>query len=110
MTKAGILSILAMECPLENDAKFNNWYNEVHIPMLFKYKGIKKMTRYQLIGDSKEVSKYLAIYEFEDKKALDDLSKSPEWKAAMEEWKETWKDERLIKWVANYEHIKTWEK
>jgi uncharacterized protein (DUF1330 family) len=110
MTEARIISILANQCPLKDEAKLNKWYNEVHIPMLFKYKGIKKMTRYQLIGESKELTKYLAIYEFEDKKALEGLFKSPEWKAAAEEWKETWKDENIIKWVTNYEQIETWEK
>jgi quinol monooxygenase YgiN len=111
MAKARILNIVATDCPPENDAKFNKWYNEVHIPMLFKYKGMKRVTRYQRAGDNKEQVKYLALYEFESKKALDDYRGSPEFTAAIAEMQETWKGGGFdIKWATDYEPIKTWER
>ena len=109
--KSRILNIVSTECAPEDDAKFNKWYNEVHIPMLFKYKGIKKVTRYRMMDEKDKKPKYLAIYEYDNKEALNALPQSPEFKAAIEEMQETWKDKMFdIKWVADYEPIKTWER
>lgn len=111
MAKGMILNIVATECSAENDARFNKWYNEVHVPMLLKFKDLKKVGRYQLMGESKEQARYLAIYGFETKEALDAFPKSPEFAAAMEEMQGSWKDgETTIKWIATYEPIQTWER
>ena len=40
MAKARYLNIVGTECVAKDEAKFNKWYNEVHIPMLLKYKGL----------------------------------------------------------------------
>ncbi len=109
MAKARILNIVGTECP-KDEAKFNKWYNEVHIPLLFKYKGLKKVTRYQLMGEGRGGAKYLAIYEYDDKTAMDAFPQSPEFKTAIDEMNGTWKDNMFeLKWAANYEPIKTWE-
>ena len=44
MTASRIVNIVGTDCP-QNEAKLDKWYNEVHVPMLFKYKGMKKVTR-----------------------------------------------------------------
>jgi antibiotic biosynthesis monooxygenase (ABM) superfamily enzyme len=111
MGKDTILNIVAIECPAEEEERFNKWYNEVHIPMLLPYKGLKKAGRYRLTGESKDQAKYLTIYEYETMEALQGFSTSPELAAAMEEMQGSWKDGVLtIKWMASYEPIKTWEK
>ncbi|MBA7680594.1 hypothetical protein ES703_88915 [subsurface metagenome] len=111
MAKGMILNIVATECSAENEARFNKWYNEVHVPMLLKFKDLKKVGRYQLTGESKDQAKYLAIYGFESKEALDAFPKSPEFAAAIEEMQGSWKDgETTIKWIATYEPIQTWER
>jgi uncharacterized protein (TIGR02118 family) len=112
MAKARMLNIVATESPPRNDAKFNKWYNEVHIPLLFKYRGLKKVTRYQLMGNGgSQTAKYLAIYEYDSKDEMDAFPSSPEFKAAIDEMNETWKGQMFeIKWAANYEPIETWEK
>ena len=111
MGSESILNIVATECRPEDEKKFNKWYNEVHIPLLFKYKGIKKVRRYQKIGGTEEITKYLAFYEFESKEDLDALHKSPEFATAIEEMQDTWKGGGFdIKWAAQYEPIKTWER
>jgi heme-degrading monooxygenase HmoA len=111
MANSMVLSIVAAECTPEVEAKFNQWYNEVHIPMIFPYKRLKKATRYQRIGDSQEPSQYLALYEFENAEALADFSKSPEFVAAGEDMRQTWQDGDIdIKWVAQYQPITTWDK
>ena len=111
MGKASILNIVATDCPAENDAKFNKWYNEVHIPLLFKFRGIKRVSRYKLMSENKDTPKYLAFYEYESKEDLEANPRSPEFAAAMQEMQETWKDGGFdIKWAASYEPIKTWER
>lgn len=111
MTDSIILNIVASDCSAELEDKFNRWYNEVHIPMLLRFKGLKKVSRYQLAGEIKDQAKYLAFYEFENEKAVADFTKSPELTAATDEMKETWKDGGLdIKWMAPYRPIKIWEK
>ncbi len=111
MSESRIINIIATGCPAEIEVKFNKWYNEVHIPLLFKYQGMKKVTRYQLAGEGEGQAKYLAVYEYDTKEALDVLSKSQEFAAAMEEMQGTWQGGGFeIKWMANYEPIKTWER
>jgi hypothetical protein len=110
MAKGLILNIVATECSAENETRFDKWYNEVHIPMLLKYKGLKKVGRYRLVGEVEGQAKYLAIYGYETKEAMDGFDKSPEFGAAMEEMQGSWKDgEITIKWMAAYEPIKIWE-
>jgi heme-degrading monooxygenase HmoA len=111
MPDSKVLQIVATECKADIEDKFNQWYNDVHIPMLMKYAGLKKASRYQLAGDSKDHAKYLAFYEYESEKAQADFNTSPEFAAAMEEMQGSWKDGVIdIKWMANYNVIKTWEK
>lgn len=111
MEKGLLLNIVATECPPNIETKFNKWYNEVHIPLLFKYQDLKRVTRYQMVGESQGQAKYLAFYEFENQEALDNFTKSAEFGAAMEEMEGTWKGGGFdIKWMAVYEPIKTWER
>ncbi len=106
-----ILSMVAIVSKPENEAKYNKWYNEVHTPMLFKYKGMKKATRFQRLGPDEQYPKYLSLYEFESMEALAGYPKSPEFAAAMKEMQETWKPGELeAKWRVQYEPIKTWER
>lgn len=110
MAKTRVLNIVATECAAKDDANFNNWYNEVHIPLLMKYKGIKKVTRYRILDEKTKKSRYIAIYEFETKKDLDGLPASPEFKTAIEEMQSTWQGETFkIKWAVSCEPLKAWE-
>ncbi len=110
MAKARVLNIVATECKAKDNAKFNKWYNEVHIPMFLKYKGLKKVTRYKIIDEDSRKRKYIAIYEYDTKEDLDKLNASPEFKAAIEEMQETWKGNMPdIKWAISCEPIKAWE-
>jgi uncharacterized protein (TIGR02118 family) len=103
--------IVASQCQPENEEKFNKWYNEIHIPMLLKVKGLTKVTRYEIVNESEEFPKYLAVYEFENQKAFEAFKTSPELKAAKEEMSETWKGKGFeVKWRVLYRPIKTWER
>ncbi len=110
MSKEHYLNIVATECAAEKEEFFNKWYNEVHIPLLMKYKGIKRVRRYKSLGESKDNARYLALYEYESKEDMDNNQGSPEFTAAIAEMQETWKDGGFdIKWTAQYEPIMSWE-
>ena len=109
MAKANLINVVATECAAGKEEFFNKWYNETHIPMLMKYKGIKKVTRYKLTGEVQGQAKYLAIYEFADKQTMDHMHHTKEFAAAMEEMQGTWKGDNFLKWAAPYEPIKSWE-
>jgi hypothetical protein len=83
----------------------------VHIPMLFKYRGMKKVTRYKLLKKSGEFPPYLAVYEFESRPEYEAYESSPEIIEARAEMKETWQGGGFeIKWRVQYQELKTWEK
>lgn len=106
-----VINIVATECHSDDEAKFNKWYDEVHIPMLLKYEGMLGVTRYRLKSGTTGQAKYLAIYEFKNKVALDAFQKSKELAAAREEMGQTWKGRTFdIKWRAEYDPVKTWKK
>ena len=111
MPNLAVISIVATECSAELEDKFNEWYNEVHIPMLLKYNGLKKSSRYRLTGESQGQAKYVAFYEFNSVQDQTNFTESPEFAAAIQEMQETWKDGGIeIKWKADYNLIKSWEK
>jgi uncharacterized protein (TIGR02118 family) len=110
VVKARIVNIVSTECSPENDAKFNRWYNEVHIPMLLKYKGIKRVTRYKIMEEKQVRPKYITIYEYDTIEDLRGMMGSPEFKAVREEMEETWKGQMFdVKWAMSCEPIKSWE-
>jgi antibiotic biosynthesis monooxygenase (ABM) superfamily enzyme len=108
---AKIINMVVSECQPEVEEEFNKWYDEIHIPMLFKYKGMTKVTRYKVLDQSGEHPSYLAVYEFEDRPTYQAYENSPEIVEARAEMKETWKEGGWeIKQRVQYEELKTWEK
>lgn len=105
-----ILNIVATGCQPKDEERFNKWYNEVHIPMLLKYKGVIGAARYKIVNETAQQPKYIALYKFASQKDCDGLSKSPEFAAAIKEMRESWGNGIEIKYAANYELIQEWEK
>jgi hypothetical protein len=106
-----IILIVANEPSAAREAEYNEWYNEKHVPMMFRFKGMKKASRYCLAGENKEASRYLAVYEFDSKEDMEAFPKSPEFAEAVKDFDEKWKDGGFVrKWGASYELIKSWEK
>jgi antibiotic biosynthesis monooxygenase (ABM) superfamily enzyme len=108
---ARVINMVATECQPEVEEKFNKWYNEVHIPLLFKFKGMKKVTRFKILNKTNELPTYICIYEFDNPSEFQSYSESQELADARAEMKESWKDGGWeIKWRASYEEMKTWER
>lgn len=103
--------MVASECKPEAEEKYNKWYDEVHIPMLLKFKGLKEVIRYRLVGETGAFPKYLTVYKFESPEAYEAYGTSPERSAAMDELATTWKQGGFeVKWRVVYEPLKTWKK
>ena len=81
-----IMQIVASESTPDKEAEFNTWYSEVHVPMLFAYEGLKRASRYQRIGDDEQGAKFLTIYEFETKEAMDAFPESDAFADAIEDF------------------------
>jgi len=108
---AKILNIVATICSPEEELRFNKWYDNVHIPLLMKYQGIKRVTRYRLVGDAQNATKYLACYEFDDFESAVGMEKSPEFANAMNEMRQSWPNGGFeIKWAGLYENISLHER
>ena len=111
MESGRIVNIVATECQADQEAAFNKWYDEVHVPMLLKFQGMTAVTRYKLAGGSEGQARYLAIYEFQDQSAFKAYEASPELAAARAEISQTWKVKGFdTKWRAQYQPLRTWTK
>ena len=56
MAENKIIQIVASESTPEKEGEFNRWYTDVHVPMLFGYKGVKQASRYRLMGENENTS------------------------------------------------------
>jgi len=106
-----IIQIVASQSTPEKEAEFNRWYSDVHVPMFFGYKGLKKASRYKRIGNDEQSAKYLAIYEFETREALDGFPKSHAFADAGQDFEK--RKEAVgftMQWAASYELLTTRER
>jgi hypothetical protein len=73
--------------PPESEEEWSTWYSEKHVPDVLRFKGVRKATRYRMVGDDTErYPKYLAIYEFENRQSADAYPASSVGEAAHEDW------------------------
>lgn len=61
----------------EMEEQYNRWYSE-HIAENFKFKGMRKVSRYKRIGDNAAAPQYLAVYCFDSIEDFDAYEKSAE--------------------------------
>jgi hypothetical protein len=106
------LVVISMECSSDLEQRFNEWYNNTHIPLALRYEGMSKASRYQLTNGNAEQATYLTIFEFRDRQAMQDFPNSPEVVAAKEEMQQQWHGNLpfAIKWRSEYELLQSWEK
>jgi uncharacterized protein (TIGR02118 family) len=106
MAKNAVINVVTTQCQPQDEARFNKWYNEVHIPMLMKYKGVKAVARYKVI-DSK-VPQFVAVYHFDSLPDFKAFGESPEFKAAIAEMNQSWPKGIDITARQQCELIKDW--
>lgn len=106
-----VINIRATDCPPEVEARYVQWYEDVHVPMLLKIPEVKRVTRYESVGDDGSHPKYLSIYEFEDLGAAQRYERSAEAAEAKAEIARTWpQGEWKHRWKVQYQVTKVWEK
>jgi hypothetical protein len=111
MKNKPVIHISGIYCPPELDQEFNIWYDQVHVPMTFKFMGMKRANRYKRVGDDTKYPDYLSIFEFDDLKVFKEYLESPELADALKEMESSCLSggyER--RWRVQYELIKNWER
>jgi uncharacterized protein (TIGR02118 family) len=108
MANKPVISIVTTQCQPQDEEQFNKWYNEVHIPMLRKFKGLKGVARYKAINEPAGLPRYAAIYRFASQKDFEAYEKSSELAAAIKEMQETWGQRIELTSRVPYELIKEW--
>jgi len=103
-----VIFIVGTQCQPKDDAKFNKWYNEVHIPMLMKSGYVKGVARYKTIGEAGEPPRYIAIYKFANMQDFKAHEASPARDAAIKEMQESWGAEVELTSRVQYELLKEW--
>jgi hypothetical protein len=104
--------LAGLQCSPELDAKFNKWYNETHVPLLFKSEHVMSVTRYKLVPIIEAQNPtYLTIYDFKDKKGVKAWFASPLMADAQANTQKTWAGEDFTApWQGVYEPFKIWQK
>jgi hypothetical protein len=85
-----IIDVVETECQPQDAQKFNQWYNEVHIPMLLKSKGVAGVSRYQVAVEPGKLPRFFAVYKFNSEKDLGSFQKDPNTGAAIKDFEENW--------------------
>ncbi|MDD4859313.1 MAG: DUF4286 family protein [Dehalococcoidales bacterium] len=111
MRKGGVVVLGATDCMPGDDDRYNKWFNEVHIPMLMKFKGLKSVWRGKVLDRSDDQPKYVVAYQFESQRDYEDYQKSAERQSALEEMEQSKKNMPFeVKWRLPLEVFKVWEK
>jgi len=111
-----LIWIVGIQCKAEVEAKFNAWYDEIHVPMLLKGHHVKKVTRFKLANETYQVGtttqacpNYLTIYEFENRDQFDSWMKSPVRAEAGDDKTKTWSENPYeVRWATRYDLINSW--
>jgi hypothetical protein len=69
----------------DQEAAFNRWYNEEHVPQFLQFPGAVSARRYRkILGD--DAYQYMAVYELRDEATLERLLASDHMKALRAEY------------------------
>ncbi|MGA2400718.1 MAG: DUF4286 family protein, partial [Syntrophobacteraceae bacterium] len=78
MNGAAIVYMVGIECKPQYEREFIVWYDETHVPLLLKFKGLKGVSRYKLSTGNGGYPAFLAVYEFSSKEIFEEYVKCPE--------------------------------
>jgi uncharacterized protein (TIGR02118 family) len=108
MASQQVINIIETECQPQDAQKFSQWYNEVHIPMLLKAKGVAGVTRYQITVEPGKLPRFIAVYKYANEKDFEAFQKSPQTAAAVKDFNETWGDKVKLVSRTQCSQIKEW--
>ena len=87
MEKVSVAFIVETEIDPKDEGKYNEWVDNMHIPLVLKSPGMLRARRYQAMGSE---GKYLIIFELENEEAAKRWDQGPERKAAHQNKLENW--------------------
>lgn len=116
MSDKTVIWVVGINCHADIEAKFNSWYDDVHVPMLLKGDFVKKVTRFKLAQETYHVgaetqpcATYLTIYEFEDQARFDGWMSSEARNEAGDDKTSTWGDQVYdVQWATRYNLTNAW--
>jgi uncharacterized protein (TIGR02118 family) len=108
MAKDQVINIIETQCDPKDEKKFDQWYSEVHIPMLLKAKGCKGVTRYRVAGETGKPQRFLAVYKFGSQKDLEAFQKCAETAAAIKDFNDNWGSKVKLVASTTCDCIKEW--
>lgn len=106
-----VIEVVGAESPQKDEAGWNQWYNDVHVPGVLKL-GARRATRYRrldITADAASYPRYGAIYEFESVPAAQKFVTQPDRWAWIDDGMQKYKSVGTsLRWLALYEPIKAW--
>lgn len=109
MKEKWVINVRGADCSPEFEKEYNEWYNEVHVPMLLKSGELKEVTRFKKIGGDEDYPKYLVIYRFDNLEAFERYEKSEELAIAAKDSREKWPPRSVTSKRVQYELLKSWK-
>lgn len=98
--------------PPEREQEFNKWYNEVHIPYFLGSRNVQGAVRYELVRGITTypcAPKYLAIYQFENRQALEAVYADGHMAGGLAQRRGIWSGEEWeAKWGGAFEATGVW--
>jgi antibiotic biosynthesis monooxygenase (ABM) superfamily enzyme len=116
MSSKPLIWIVGIQCRAEDEAKFNAWYDDVHVPMLLQGDFAKKVSRFKLsdkeyhVGTTTQLCPdYLTIYEFDGPEQFDAWMNGKGRAEAGEDKSKTWSENPYeVRWATRYDLVKAW--
>lgn len=116
MISKPLIWIVGIQCRAEDEARFNTWYDDVHVPMLLQGGHVRNVTRFKLAGANYDVGtttqpcpNYLTIYEFENADRFDSWMQSEARIEAGHDKVKTWSENPYeVRWATRYDVVKAW--
>lgn len=111
-----VINIAGTICPPQSDKEFHKWYDDMHIPINMKFKGLMEVTRYKLVRFTdtaavKDYPLYFTPYKFKDMETFKKWNISPELTEASVGVVELFTRIGVkLLWRVQYESMQTWGK
>lgn len=116
MSTDALIWLVGIQCRAEDEAKFNAWYDDVHVPMLMQGGCVKKVSRFKLADTTYHVGpttaacpNYLTVYEFEDQARFDAWMNGKARVEAGDDKVKTWSENPYeVRWATRYDLVRAW--
>jgi len=82
---ATTLFVVKATIPREQEAAFNRWYDEEHVPQFLRFPGAVSARRYRAI-EGEDTYQYMAVYELRDEATYRRLMQSEHFKELRAEY------------------------